>query len=97
MQKGMLTLGKKERVKRKIASALSLPKEIVLNLPLISIYGNEEITIENYKGMIEYSEEKIRINTAKGIISIKGRNLIVNQITAENISIGGGLTSVEFL
>jgi sporulation protein YqfC len=85
-----------ENVTRKITAGLGLPKEVALNLPLISIYGNEELNIENYKGMVEYSEEKIRLSTTAGVISIKGRKLIIKQITSENVTVRGALTSVEF-
>jgi sporulation protein YqfC len=87
----------KEGVTRKITAGLGLPKEVALNLPLISIYGHEEINIENYKGMVEYSEEKIRLSTTIGIICIKGRKLVVKQITSESVSVKGVLTAVEFL
>ena len=52
--------------RRNITEALELPKEILLHLPLISFIGQEEVTIENYKGILEYSEETVRIGTAAG-------------------------------
>ncbi len=36
--------------RRNMTEALELPKEILLHLPLISFIGQEEVTIENYKG-----------------------------------------------
>jgi sporulation protein YqfC len=95
----VFTLGKQkqDKVKRKITAALALPKEIVLNLPLISMYGSEELDIENYKGVVEYTDEKIRINTTAGIIKIEGRKLLLKQVTSENISITGTIVSMEFM
>jgi sporulation protein YqfC len=90
-------MGKNEKVKRNIASALALPKEIVLNLPMMSILGNEELTIENYKGVIEYTDDMIRVNTTKGIVRIEGRKLVLKQMTTEVISITGGIKKLEFL
>ena len=46
--------------RRNMTEALELPKEILLHLPLISFIGQEEVTIENYKGILEYSEETVR-------------------------------------
>jgi len=90
-------LGKREKVKREITSALALPKEIVLNLPLITMYGNEELNLENYKGIVEYSNERIRISTSKGILKIEGRNLLLKHVTSENISVTGGIVKIEFV
>ena len=88
---------KHEKVKREITEALALPKEIVLNLPLISLYGNEELNLENYKGVVEYTSERIRINTSKGILKIEGRNLLLKQVTSENISVTGGIVKIEYI
>ncbi len=84
-------------LKKRISSKLNLPKEIILGLPLISMIGKEEIDIENYKGIIEYSEELVRLSTSCGILRIKGKNLYLKQVTTENIFITGIIISVEFL
>ena len=76
---------------------LELPKEIVFNLPLITVIGNEEINIENYKGVIEYNPERIRINTSCGVIKIQGEKLLLKQITAENISVAGIILKFEYI
>ena len=90
-------MGKQEKVKREVTAALALPKEIVLNLPLITLYGNEELNLENYKGVVEYTGERIRISTSKGILKIEGRNLLLKQVTSENISVTGGILRIEFI
>lgn len=90
-------MGKKEIVKEKISSALSLPKEVVMDIPLISITGNIELNIENYKGVVEYTDERIRVNTASGVLRIEGRKLLLKQITAESIQITGKLIKLEYL
>ena len=35
-------------LRKNMTEALELPKEIMLGLPLISLLGREEVTIENY-------------------------------------------------
>ena len=89
-------MGKQDKVKREVTAALALPKEIVLNLPLITLYGNEELNLENYKGVVEYTGERIRISTSKGILKIEGRNLLLKQVTSENISVTGGIMRIEY-
>ena len=84
-------------LKRVITGMLDLPKEITMNLPIISMVGNEELFIENYKGVIEYTDEKVRINTSCGILQIEGKKLFLKQITAENISLTGTITTMKYL
>lgn len=86
----------KINLKEKFTELLMLPKEIVLDLPKITLIGNEQISIENYKGIIEYDSEKMRINTGGGIIKLFGTNLEINNVTTEEIFIIGNLTNIEF-
>jgi sporulation protein YqfC len=97
IEKGDNGVGKKDFVKRGLSAALALPKEIVLNLPLISLIGSEELMIENYKGVVEYSDEKIRINTSAGILVIEGKKLLLKQITSDNIAVTGRVKRLEFI
>ena len=86
-----------QNIKKKLVNTLELPKEIIFNLPLITTVGNEEINIENYKGVIEYSPEKIRINTECGVLKINGEKLSFKQITAENIIVTGVIQKLEYI
>ncbi len=85
------------KLKQAISEALELPKEVTMNLPLISILGSEEIVIENYKGIIEYTEERIRVNTTTGVLKLEGRKMCLKQITAENIKVTGVILKLEYL
>ena len=84
-------------LRRTITAALELPKEITLNLPVISIIGGEELTIENYKNVIEYTGEKVRINAASCVLKIEGSRLAIKHITSESMAVSGGIESIEFL
>ena len=78
--------------RRNMTEALELPKEILLHLPLISFIGQEEVTIENYKGILEYSEETVRIGTAAGVLRLEGQGL-----SAECMVVTGRVQKMEFL
>lgn len=80
-----------------VSAMLELPKEIMLNLPLITIIGKEDLTVENYKGIIEYTDEKIRLKTSCGILKIEGKKLCLKEITSENIAISGTITKFEYI
>lgn len=88
---------KKGRIKRNITDAMELPREVVLNLPLITVTGNEEVFVENYKGIIEYNEETVRVNTSCGVLRIEGRNIYIKNMSAENIIVTGTILRLEYL
>ena len=84
-------------IRSQIANLFELPKEIVLNLPLISVIGNQELNVENYKSVMEYSEEVVRINTSCGVLKVEGRKLILRHMTSEAVTITGILTDFQFI
>jgi sporulation protein YqfC len=86
----------KPGLKEKVAEVLELPKEIVLNVPKLTMVGNGGLIIENYKGVIQYEETKVRINTSIGVIKIMGEGLVIKEITSENIMVDGKIISIEF-
>lgn len=84
-------------LRKNMTEALELPKEIMLGLPLVSLVGQEEVTVENYKGILEYDEENVRIGTSAGVLRLRGRGLCLKQLTAECLVITGVLEALEFL
>ena len=88
MKKGKSSLGK-------IDDILEMPKEICSNNPKVTTIGFEELIIENYKGILEYEDYYIRINTHIGIININGFNLKLEKMTEDDIKINGKIESID--
>lgn len=90
---------KKQKNTRKTArlidEILEVPKEVTTGLPKITILGFNEILIENYKGILEYEEFFIRVNTHIGIININGFNFNLKQMTDEDLLISGKIENIE--
>ena len=59
----------------RIDRLLEIPQEIYSNVPKITITGFNEMIIENFKGILEYEDYYIRINTSLGIINVNGYEL----------------------
>lgn len=86
---------KKTKVNR-INKMLEIPRELVSNEPKITIIGFNEMLIENYKGILEYQDFFIRINTYIGIININGFKLDLTEMTTDDLLITGNIDSVDF-
>lgn len=84
-------------LRKQLAQSLELPKEVVLGLPLICMTGNEEMTIENHKGLLEYAPEHVRIASGSGSLSVMGEGLTLRQMSAECIVVTGTIHRIEFL
>lgn len=79
-----------------IADYCELPKDIILGAPILSLIGNREIEIDNFKKLLEYSQEKIGIQCKHYKISIVGRALEINTYSREEIKIRGIISGIFF-
>ena len=88
---------KLQEVKSAVSEIFELPKEITLNMPKMNLIGNNQILVENHRGIIEYTPNLIRVNSTVGVIRIQGNELNLRNIAAEDIMISGDIKSIEFI
>ncbi|KMT21651.1 sporulation protein YqfC [Clostridium cylindrosporum] len=88
---------KKSSVKEKVTEKLSLPKDIVLNMPNIKILGDKEVLIENHGGIIEYTADVVKLKSSLGEILIKGEGFQIKDISEDDIYILGKIDSLGFI
>ena len=74
---------------------LEMPEEVYTDTPKITITGFNEIIIENFKGILEYEEFFIKVQTEIGSININGFSLELEQITEDDILIKGKINSID--
>ena len=84
------------QITSKIAEKLNIPEDIAEGLPIVNITGKKEIFIENYKGIIEYEKNCIKIQTKNCRISFTGKNLEIVYYTNTDMKIVGELESVIY-
>lgn len=87
---------KQGKIKAKVVEGLALPRDLMLGECVIQIYGQSQIYIENYSGIIEYSFDKIKIKTKKGNIEIHGKSLIISYYSCEEMKIYGRIEGILF-
>ena len=85
---------KKNKLNR-LDKILEIPQEVCSNIPKIVITGFDEMIVENYKGILEYEEFYVRINTHIGIININGYSLDLENMTNDDIKVKGKIESID--
>lgn len=73
-----------------------MPRDLVKGFPRIEIMGDEEITVENHKGIISFDKSKIEINSSIGKITLNGVGLEILFMGGESITIGGKFKSIIY-
>lgn len=79
----------------KFTQMLDVPRELDKRQTKVTIISFDELLIENYKGIMEYEEFFVKINTEIGIININGFNLNLEQMTNEDVLVKGVINSID--
>ena len=85
------------RGKELVVESLKLPRDSVLGDSIITVTGNTEILIENYKGILQYSDELILLQGKNRKIELKGKRLNIVYYTNEDMKISGMNESICFI
>lgn len=80
----------------RLADAASLPKDVVMGASVVTVLGSDEVIIENYRGIIEYTDSLVRVQTKGKQIRLCGKRLQVEYYTNDEMKITGCICSIEF-
>ena len=83
-------------LREKIADSIDISKEAILDTILLTMIGEREMTVENYKSIITYTDTKIKIKAKPYPIEIVGTGLEIRSITRELLYITGRIRSFAF-
>lgn len=88
--------GKGRKWRQNLADLLELPREIMLNLPRLTVVGNLQCYLENHRGVIEYTAARIRISVNGGEVIVVGEGLVIRYMANEEIAIDGSIAAVKY-
>lgn len=85
-----------KKVKSNIVESLELPKDIMYGAVIVTATGRSEVLIENYKGILEYTSEKIRLQTKGCQVQVNGKCLLVEYYTNDEMKITGCIHQIIY-
>ncbi len=83
--------------KARLLESLQLPKDVCLGALRVTLTGNEEAWIENYKGLLEYSDEAVLLQGKNCQVRFEGSALTIDYYTNEDMKISGCIRNVSYL
>lgn len=83
--------------KVKLLETLQLPKDVCLGTMRVTLTGNAEAWIENYKGLLEYSENAVLLQGKNCQVCFEGTSLTIDYYTNEDMKISGCIQNVRYL
>ena len=70
------------------------PKEVVSDLPRVTMTGSERVHVEQHKGLIAYQPEEVVFRVAAGRLTVTGQALRFRLYTAGEAILTGRVDSV---
>lgn len=80
-----------------LSSHLNLPADIIAGAPIVTAVGRNEICLENYKGIIEYNNNLVKVQAKACKICIEGKELNILYFTEDEMKIRGYIKSIRYL
>lgn len=80
-----------------LSNNMKLPSDILAGAPILTATGKNQICLENYKGIIEYNGNVIRIQTKVCKICIEGKDLNIEYFSDEEMHISGFIHAIRYI
>ena len=85
-----------EKIKEDLVESLELPKDLMYGAVLVSITGQQEVLIENYRGILEYTNNHISLQTKTCRLTIQGKQLEISYYTNQEMKITGEIKQIIY-
>lgn len=82
--------------KKFLMDKLEMPREIILNLPKITVYGDNEISIENHRGIILFEKDNVKLNSTIGIIRLQGADFEILYMGGSTLVLSGRFKGIVY-
>ena len=82
---------------RKMAAAADIPKDLAVAAVLITVTGQEELYIENYKSIVEYTDCRLVLLAKNVRVEVLGKRLCITYYTKEEMKITGHIEQINYL
>ena len=92
-----MELKKRESRKEAIIESLKLPKDICMGALKVTLTANREAWIENYRGILEYTESVILLQARTCQVCFEGTGLTVDYYTNEDMKISGCISNIKYI
>lgn len=85
------------RTKEFIMESLKIPRDIVMGDSILTVTGNVSAHIENYRGILEYTNCHILIQGKNCQICFEGKGLFIDYYTNEDMKISGCISNIRYI
>lgn len=82
---------------RRVSGYLGLTEDILAGAVLVMVEGKHKVCIENYRSIIEYTEDLIRIQTKNCRLHIEGSKLAIAYFRDDEMCVVGNIDGIRYV
>jgi sporulation protein YqfC len=87
----------RQNIKKWVTNKLELPEDVLMDLPRITMIGQLHIYIENHYGVLQFSDQVLRLRLRQGHLLIKGNGFVLKILQPEELLLEGKIDKVYFV
>lgn len=80
-----------------VSKKLGLPPDILEGSTIIKSYGDQCVIIENYKSLIEYTENVVKIQGKHMKIMVEGNDLYIERFEPDECKVCGKICGISYV
>lgn len=84
------------RLKKNISKALNFSPDLLTNDITVTIYAGEQANISGCKKILVYDDSMLIVASLEEQLKIMGSNLVLSEMSEEEIILRGNIKTVEF-
>lgn len=81
----------------KVSDFADMPKDVTMGWAKLTFVGHKNLQVDNYRGLLSYSQQNIKLAAKTADILISGEELTITRIEADTVFVEGDITNVEFI
>lgn len=78
-----------------VGEKFSLPPETLGEVPVVQLQGKRLVSIENHRGILEYTDEAVKVAVKRGCVLVRGSGLTIVRMTRNCVEISGNIFAAE--
>ena len=79
----------------KTVQALDLPADALAGVPRVELVGDQEVRMENHRGILAYGDQEIHVSGGAFVIKVVGEGLELRAMTGLELLITGHITDIH--
>jgi len=89
-------LQRKSGLRDRLVSLLELPGDAMLDVARIILVGDMELVVENHRGLVAFTPNRVALTTPEGLLAIDGEELKIAAISPEQVILLGKIRGVAY-